>query len=195
MDWGRVLTIIIAAILVNNFVLAQFLGLCSFIGISQKLDVSCGMGIAVIFVITMSSVITWTIYHWVLAPYHIEYLNIVVFILVTAAFVQAVEIILKKFKMSLYKALGIFLPLITCNCIVLYVTLLNVDKKLTFLESVIQGFAAGVGYWLAMILLTSMRERLETADIPRAFQGIPMAFILAGLLSLAFLGFSGLVLE
>lgn len=195
MDWAKLLKIIIASIFVKNFVLARFLGLCSFIGISQKLEVAKGMGLALTFVITMSSIITWPIYHFILVPFHIEYLNIVTFILVIASFVQLVEMVIKKFNPALYKALGIYLPLITVNCIVLFATLLNAEQNLGFVESVVQGFSAAIGYALALILLTTMRERLEMAAIPAAFRGTPLAFILAGLLSLAFLGFSGLGVE
>ncbi|MCP4650000.1 MAG: electron transport complex subunit RsxA [PVC group bacterium] len=194
-NFTRIIALVISAIFVNNFVLARFLGLCPFVGVSQKLDVAVGMGISMTFVVTMSSIITWPIYHYILVPYNLEYLNIISFILIIACFVQLVEIFVRKFNPILYKALGIYLPLITCNCAVLFVTLLNAQNNLNFIESIIHGFSAGVGFALALILMTSIRERLETADIPKAFRGVPIVFIIAGLMSLAFLGFSGLIVE
>lgn len=190
----KIFAIIISAVFVNNFVLSRFLGLCPFIGISKKLDVAVGMGISMTFVVTMSSIITWPFYHYVLVPFNLEYLNIISFILIIACFVQLVEIFVRKFNPMLYKALGIYLPLITCNCVVLFVTLLNVQANLNFIESVIQGFSAGVGFALALVLMTSIREKLEMAKIPEPLKGAPMAFIIAGLMSLAFLGFSGLTI-
>ena len=189
---AKLIGISVAAIFVNNFVLARFLGLCPFIGISKKLDVAVGMGISMTFVVTMSSIITWPVYHFVLIPFGLEYLNIITFILIIACFVQLVEIFVRKFNPLLYKALGIYLPLITCNCAVLFVTLLNAQGNLTFLESVVQGFSAGVGFAMALILMTSIRVKLELANIPPSLKGAPIAFIIAGLLSMAFLGFSGL---
>ncbi len=194
-NFVRLIGIVIASIFVNNFVLARFLGLCSFIGISKKLDVAVGMGVSMTFVVTMSSIITWPIYHFLLVPYKLEYLNIISFILVIACFVQLVEMFLKKFNPGLYKALGIYLPLITVNCVVLFVTLLNAQNNLSFIESSVQGFSSGVGYAMALILMTSIRERLEMAPIPKSLSGAPIAFIIAGLMSLAFLGFSGLKIE
>ncbi|MFH2138570.1 MAG: electron transport complex subunit RsxA [Candidatus Omnitrophota bacterium] len=194
-NFARIMSIVISAIFVNNFVLARFLGLCPFIGVSQKLDVAVGMAISMTFVVTMSSAITWPIYNFVLVPYNLEYLNIISFILIIACFVQLVEIFVKKFNPILYKALGIYLPLITCNCVVLFVTLLNAQNELSFLESVVQGFSAGIGFGLALVLMTSIRERMELADIPKAFRGVPIVFIIAALMSLSFLGFSGLIVE
>jgi len=191
-NFARIFAIVISAVFVNNFVLSRFLGLCPFIGISRKLDVALGMGASMTFVVTMSSIITWPIYHFILVPYKLEYLNIISFILIIACFVQLVEIFVHKFNPLLYKALGIYLPLITCNCVVLFVTLLNAQDKLNFIESLVQGFSAGIGFALALVLMTSIRERLETADIPRYLKGAPIVFIIAGLMSLAFLGFSGL---
>ena len=191
----RIFSIIISAVFVNNFVLSRFLGLCPFIGISKKLDIAVGMGISMTFVVTMSSIITWPVYHFILVPFDLEYLNIISFILIIACFVQLVEIFVRKFNPILYKALGIYLPLITCNCVVLFVTLLNAQSQLNFIESIIQGFSAGVGFALALILITSIREKLEMAQIPASIKGAPMAFIVAGLMSLAFLGFSGLRIE
>ncbi len=194
-DFGRLAAIIIAAIFVNNFVLTRFLGLCPFIGISRKLDVAVGMGVSMTFVVTMSSMLTWPLYRFVLVPFGLEYLNIITFILIIAVFVQLVEIFLRKFNPVLYQALGIYLPLITCNCVVLFVALLNVQNSLNFVESVVQGFSAGLGFALALIVMTSIRVRLETAKLPLAMRGAPIAFIIAGLMSLAFLGFSGLIAE
>ncbi|MBU0633491.1 MAG: RnfABCDGE type electron transport complex subunit A [Candidatus Omnitrophica bacterium] len=191
-DFSKIFAIVIASIFVNNFVLARFLGLCPFIGISRKLDVALGMGISMTFVVTMSSIITWPIYHYILLPYNLGYLSIIIFILVIACFVQVVEIFVRKFNPILYKALGIYLPLITCNCVVLFVTLLNAQDRLSFAESTVQGFSAGVGFAVALVLMTSIRERLDTADLPKSITGAPIAFIVAALMSLAFLGFSGL---
>ncbi|MBU1042948.1 MAG: RnfABCDGE type electron transport complex subunit A [Candidatus Omnitrophica bacterium] len=192
---ARIFGIVISAVFVNNFVLSRFLGICPFIGISKKLDIALGMGISMTFVVTMSSLITWPFYHYILVPYHLEYLNIISFILIIACFVQLVEIFVRKFNPILYKALGIYLPLITCNCVVLFVTLLNIQNQLTYLESIVQGFSAGLGFGMALILMTSIRERLEMAKIPSCLNGAPIAFIIAGLMSLAFLGFSGLIVE
>ncbi len=193
-NFVRIFGIIISAVFVNNFVLSRFLGLCPFIGVSKKLDVAVGMGISMTFVVTMSSIITWPIYHFILIPFNLEYLNIISFILIIACFVQLVEIFVHRFNQALYKALGIYLPLITCNCVVLFVTLLNVQGQLNFIESVIQGFSAGVGFALALVLMTSIRVKLEMANIPGLLKGAPMVFIIAGLMSLAFLGFSGLTI-
>jgi len=191
---AKLIGIFIAAVFVNNFVLARFLGLCSFVGISRKLDVAIGMGISMTFVVTMSTIITWPVYHFILVPLKLEYLSIISFILIIACFVQLLETVVKKFNQALYKALGIYLPLITCNCVVLFVTLLNVQDNLDFLSSVVLGASSGAGYALALILMTSIRERLELAKIPQSLQGAPLTFIIAGLLSLAFLGFSGLII-
>lgn len=189
----KLFLIIVSAVIVNNFVLTRFLGICPFLGVSRKTDTAVGMGLAVIFVITMSSAITFLIYEYILAPFHLAYLKTIVFILVIAAFVQTVEIILKKTNVVLYQALGIFLPLITTNCIVLAVAILNIDQGHTFLESVVFGFGAAAGFALALIIMSGIRERLEYAEVPEELQGIPIALILAGLLSIAFFGFQNLV--
>lgn len=194
-DVVRLIVIGISAIFVNNFVVARFLGLCSFIGISKKIDVAMGMGMAMTFVVTMSSIITWPVYNFILVPFHLEYLNIISFILVIACFVQFVEIFVHKTNPALYRALGIYLPLITVNCEVLFVTILNVQNSLGFLESVVQGLSSGLGYWLALLIITSIRERLELTKPPQAFSGAPLAFIIAGLMAFAFLGFSGIITE
>lgn len=192
---ARIFGIVVSAIFVNNFVFSRFLGICSFIGISKKLDIALGMGISMTFVVTMSSIITWPFYYYILVPWHLEYLDIISFIVIIACFVQLVETFVHKFNPILYKALGIYLPLITCNCVVLFVTLLNIQGKLTYLESIVQGFSSGIGFGLALILITSIRERLEMAKIPACLNGAPIAFIIAGLMSLAFLGFSGLIID
>ncbi|MDD5084924.1 MAG: electron transport complex subunit RsxA [Candidatus Omnitrophica bacterium] len=189
----KLFLIIISAVIVNNFVLTRFLGICPFLGVSRKTDTAVGMGLAVIFVITMSSAMTFLIYEYILAPFNLAYLKTIVFILVIAAFVQTVEIILKKTNIVLYQALGIFLPLITTNCIVLAVAILNIDQHYNLLESVVFGFGAASGFALALVIMSGIRERLEFAEVPKELQGIPIALILAGLLSIAFFGFQNLV--
>ena len=194
MDIARLFAIAISAILVNNIVLARFLGLCPFLGISKKLSIAVGMTLAVTFVLTGASCITWPIYHFILSPYNLGFLNIISFILVIASFVQFVEIILKRFNPPLHRALGIYLPLITTNCAVLYIVLLNTQvRSLSFIESAVQGFSAGIGYGIAIILFTTIRERLDLVEVPGFLKGVPLAFITAGLLSLAFMGFAGLM--
>jgi len=187
--------LVIGAILVNNFVLHRFLGICPFLGVSKKLETSLGMGMAVIFVMTMASFFTWIFYHYILVPLDLEYLQTIVFILVIASLVQLVEMVLLKQFPALYEALGIFLPLITTNCAILGVAVLNIQKEYNFLESLVFAFSAGLGFTLALILMAGIRERLELADIPEPLKGTAIALITAGLLSLAFMGFGGLVKE
>lgn len=184
--------IIIGAIFVNNVVLAQFLGICPFLGVSSKVETSLGMGAAVTFVMAIAAVVAWLIQTYVLVPLDIVYMQTIVFILVIAALVQMVEIMLKKLSPSLYQALGIFLPLITTNCAVLGVVLLNVQNSYDFIESVVYGVTGGLGFLLAIVLFASIRERLVFADYPKAFEGFPIALVTAGLMALAFMGFSGL---
>ena len=184
--------IIVGAIFVNNVVLAQFLGICPFLGVSSKVETSLGMGAAVSFVMALTSVVAWSIQTYVLVPLGIEYMQTIVFILVIAALVQMVEIMLKKLSPSLYQALGIFLPLITTNCAVLGVALLNVQNDYNFIGSVVYGITGGLGFLLAIVLFASIRERLVFADYPKAFEGFPIALVTAGLMALAFMGFSGL---
>ena len=184
--------IIIGAIFVNNVVLAQFLGICPFLGVSSKVETSLGMGAAVTFVMAIAAVVAWLIQTYVLVPLDIVYMQTIVFILVIAALVQMVEIMLKKLSPSLYQALGIFLPLITTNCAVLGVALVNVQKGYDFLQSVVNGAAGGLGFTLAIVLFASLRQRVDKADVPKCFQGFPITLIAAGLLALAFMGFSGL---
>ncbi len=183
--------IFIAAIFVNNIVLSQFLGICPFLGVSKKISTSLGMGFAVMFVMTLSSVVTFLIYHNLLVPFKLEFMMTVVFILVIAALVQMVEIILKKISPALYQALGIFLPLITTNCAVLGIALLAIQKDLSLMQSICYALANAMGFTLAIVLFAGMRERLSKSRLPKAVQGTPIALITAGLLSMAFMGFSG----
>ena len=185
--------IIIGAILVNNVVLAQFLGICPFLGVSSKVETSMGMGAAVTFVMALAALVAWLIQTYVLVPLDIVYMQTIVFILVIAALVQMVEIILKKVSPSLYQALGIFLPLITTNCAVLGVALTNVQNSYNFAESVINGVGTAVGYTISIVLLAGIRERIEGNDIPYNFQGSPIVLVTAGLMAIAFFGFSGLL--
>ena len=186
------LLITVGAALVNNVVLSQFLGLCPFLGVSKNVKTAGGMGGAVIFVITISSFITSLIYNYLLVPLHLEYLNTIVFILVIAALVQFVEMVLQKISPPLYQALGVYLPLITTNCAVLGAALVNIQKNYGFLPSVCYGFAAGIGFTLAIVIFAGVRARLEIADPPRAFKGMPLILIAAGLLAMIFSGFSGI---
>ena len=189
-------TLIIIAIgsaLVNNVVLSQFLGLCPFLGVSKKIKTASGMGAAVIFVITISSLLASVIYNFVLVPLNITYLNTIVFILVIAALVQFVEMVLKKVSPPLYQALGVYLPLITTNCAVLGVALTNVSKEYDILTSTVNGFATALGLTIAIVILAGVRERTEHNDIPKAFKGMPITLITAGLMAIAFIGFSGII--
>ena len=184
-------TISLNAILAENFILVKFLGICPFMGVSKKLDTSLGMGLAVIFVMALASAATWAVDEFLLVPLELAYMQTVVFILVIAALVQFVEMFLQKAVPALYQALGIYLPLITTNCAVLGVALLNIQNGYTFLESVVYGITGGAGFTLAIVLFSSIRERLEDCDCPKAFKGFPLALIAAGLLALSFMGFSG----
>ena len=188
----ELLVILIGSSLVSNVVLSQFLGLCPFLGVSRKTNTAAGMGAAVIFVITLASAVAGVIYRAVLVRFHVEYLETIVFILVIAALVQFVELFLKKFVPALYTALGIYLPLITTNCAVLGAALLNVQNERSFLASTAFGVFSGLGFTLAIVLFASVRERLEYAKFPKCFQGFPQALITAGLIAMAFMGFSGL---
>lgn len=188
----QIFVILVSAILVDNFVLSKFLGCCPFLGVSKKMDSALGMSGAVIFVMGLASAATWPIQHYLLEQMTLEYMNTLVFILVIAALVQLVEIILKRYIPSLHKALGIYLPLITTNCAVLGVTMLNVDNKYGFWESVVNGVGAGVGFMLALVLFAGVRRKLESCDVPKAFQGLPITLVAASLVSLSFMGFAGL---
>ena len=185
--------IIIGAIFVNNVVLAQFLGICPFLGVSSKVETSMGMGAAVTFVMALSAVVTWLIQTYILVPLGIEYMQTIVFILVIAALVQMVEIVLKKVSPSLYQALGIFLPLITTNCAVLGVAIAMIQKEFSLLQGVAFNVATALGFALALVIFAGLRERIEFEEAPKAFQGVPIALITASILALAFMGFSGLV--
>ena len=186
------LSITLGAILSNNFIFSQFLGICPFLGVSKKVDTASGMGIAVTFVMGLASAITWLVNKFILVPLDLSYMQTVAFILVIASLVQFIEMFLQKAMPSLYTALGIYLPLITTNCAVLGVALLNIQNNYNFIESVVYGITGGLGVLLAIVLFASIRERLVFAEYPKAFEGFPIALVTAGLMALAFMGFSGL---
>ena len=186
-------SIFLAAILTNNFVLSKFLGICPFLGVSKKLDTAVGMSVAVIFVMTLATLVTWPIQTFILDPNGLGYLQTIVFILIIAALVQFVEIFLKKYVPSLYSALGIYLPLITTNCAVLGVTVLNIDEGYNFIESIVNTVGAGVGFMLAMAIFAGVRGRMETSDVPKFLQGLPIVLVAASIVACSFLGFQGLV--
>ena len=188
----ELLMIAVGAAFINNVVLSQFLGICAFVGVSKKTETAAGMGAAVVFVITISSLIAGVIYKYILTPFDVTYLQTIVFILVIAALVQFVEMIVKKYSMSLYNALGVYLPLITTNCAVLGVALINVTKNYSILESVVNGFATAVGFLIAIVLMAGNREKIEHNDIPESFKGSPIVLLTACLMAIAFFGFSGL---
>ncbi len=189
----ELLIILISSSLVNNVVLSQFLGLCPFLGVSKKTNTAAGMGVAVIFVITLASAVAGVIYKFVLEKLGITYLQTIVFILVIAALVQFVEMFLKKFMPPLYQALGVYLPLITTNCAVLGIALTNVQKKYGILTGIVNGFATAVGFTVSIIILAGIREKMEYNDIPESFRGMPIVLVTAGLMAIAFCGFSGLL--
>ncbi|WP_300276807.1 electron transport complex subunit RsxA [Peptacetobacter sp.] len=182
----------LSIVLVNNVITSQFLGICPFLGVSKKVDTAVGMGVAVTFVLTLASVITYFI-QILLVKTGTEYLQTIAFILVIASIVQFVEMVIKKMSPSLYQALGVFLPLITTNCAVLGIAIVNIDKGYNLIETIINGFGAGIGFTLAIVIFAGIRERLELSDIPEAFKGFPITLISAGLMSIAFLGFTGLI--
>ena len=184
--------ILIGGLLVNNFVLSQFLGICPFLGVSKKLNSAVGMSLAVIFVMVMATAATWPIYTYCLKPNGLSYLQTIVFILIIAALVQLVEIALRRFVPPLYNSLGIYLPLITTNCAVLGVTILSIDSGYDFVQSLVNAVGAGLGFLLAMVMFAGVRERLESADIPHGLKGLPSTLVAASLVSLSFLGFQGL---
>jgi electron transport complex protein RnfA len=185
--------IIISAIFVNNIVLAQFLGICPFLGVSNKVTTSVGMSGAVMFVMTLATIVTWIIRYYVLEPFGLEFLQTISFILVIASLVQMVEIILKKVSPPLYQALGIFLPLITTNCAVLGVAILTIQNEFNLMEGVVFAIANAIGFGLALLLFSSIREHLDLVDVPKGMRGVPIALVSAGILALAFMGFAGLV--
>lgn len=189
----NLIIIALGAALVNNVVLSQFLGLCPFLGVSKKVKTAVGMGSAVIFVITLASFVTALIYKFIMVPLDVTYLKTIIFILVIAALVQFVEMFLKKNMVSLYESLGVYLPLITTNCAVLGVALTNVQKSYGILESVVCGFATAVGFTISIVILAGIREKMEYNDIPKPFQGMPIVLVTAGLMAIAFCGFSGLL--
>ena len=187
------LVILISSSLVNNVVLSQFLGLCPFLGVSKKTNTAAGMGVAVIFVITLASAVAGAIYKFLLVPFDITYLQTIVFILVIAALVQFVEMFLKKFIPVLYQSLGVYLPLITTNCAVLGVALTNVQKNYGIVTGIVNGFATAVGFTIAIVILAGIREKIAYNDIPESFEGMPIVLVTAGLMAIAFCGFSGLL--
>lgn len=189
---SEIALLLVGAVFVNNFVLVKFLGLCPFMGVSRKLDAAYGMALATGFVLTLSSALAWVVHHWILLPLGLEYLRTLGFILVIAAVVQFTEIVMNRQSPRLYRVLGIYLPLITTNCAVLGVALLNVQARHSLIESILYGLGASVGFGLVLVLFSAMRERLETADVPASWRGAPIALATAGLMSLAFMGFSGM---
>ena len=189
----KFIIIMLSAVFINNYVLSRFLGICPFLGVSKTLNQATGMSLAVIFVMLIATAVTWPIQMYLLNPNNLGYLQTIVFIMVIASLVQLVEIILKKYIPSLHKSLGVYLPLITTNCAVLGVTILNIDEGYTFAESMVNSLGSGLGFFLAMVMFSGVRSKLEGADIPKAFQGLPITLVAASITSLSFLGFSGVV--
>ena len=192
MDIFELLSVALGAILVNNFIFAQFLGICPFMGVSKKIETASGMGMAVIFVMGLASAICWPINHFILEGLGLTFMQTVTYILVIASLVQFIEMFLKKAMPSLYEALGVYLPLITTNCAVLGVVLQNTQNAYSFIESVVYGITGGIGFLLVIVIFASIRERMEFSECPKAFEGFPIALMSAGLVALAFMGFSGL---
>lgn len=192
MNVTSLLAIALVAILTNNFILVKFLGICPFMGVSKKTDTALGMGVAVTFVMALASMVTWAVDHYILTPLDLGYMQTAAFILIIAAIVQVVEMFLKKSVPTLYQALGIYLPLITTNCAVLGVVLQNTQNGYGFIESVVYGVTGGIGFLLVIVIFASIRERMEFSEWPKAFEGFPIALVAAGLIALAFMGFSGL---
>ncbi|MBQ2824035.1 MAG: electron transport complex subunit RsxA [Oscillospiraceae bacterium] len=188
----ELLVILLSAMLVDNFVLSKFMGICPFLGVSKKLDSAVGMGAAVTFVMVCATICTYVIYSFILVPMELEYLKTIAFILIIALFVQLVEMILKKKVPSLYKSLGVYLPLITTNCAVLGVTILNIDNSYTIIQSIVNSLGAGLGFTLALVIFSGVRSRVNSADIPETFKGIPSTLIAASVVSVSFMGFAGL---
>ncbi len=193
MDFGKLFELIVAASLINNFVFTRFLGLCIFFGVSKRMETAVGMSITFTSVMVISSALSWVVFTYIMAPLGIEFLKIIVFIGIIAAFVQSADTIMKKVSPTMYYKLGIYLALITTNCIILAVPLINAGEGYTFIESIAFGIGSGLGFALALIIMASIREKLELADIPAPFRGFPISFIVAGLIALAFTGFSGLI--
>ena len=191
--WQHVLTIFIASALINNFVFSRYLGLCIFFGVTKRMETAVGMSFTFTAVMLVEAVLNWVIYTYIMIPYNLGFLKIVIFIGVVAAFVQAADTIMKKVAPALYYKLGIYLALIVTNCIILAVPLLNADENYSLFESMALAVGSGLGFSMALIIMASIREKLELADVPRSFQGLPISFVLTGLIALAFLGFSGMI--
>ncbi|MEA4896222.1 MAG: electron transport complex protein RnfA [Oscillospiraceae bacterium] len=192
-DFKGLVVILMSAVFVNNYVLQKFLGICPFLGVSKKLDQATGMSIAVIFVMILATAVTWPIQYYLLNPHGLGYMQTIVFILVIAALVQLVEIILKKYVPSLHAALGVYLPLITTNCAVLGVTILNISSNYDFVSSLVNSFGSGLGFFLAMVLFSGVRSRMEGGDTPEAFKGLPITLVAASIVSVSFFGFAGVI--
>ena len=190
---AKLFELIVAASLVNNFVFTRYLGLCIFFGVSKKMDTAVGMSITFTSVMVISAALSWAAWHFVMQPYHIEFLKILVFIVIVAGFVQAADTMMRKVAPGLYYKLGVYLALIVTNCIILAVPLINASSNYTFIQSIVFGLGSGLGFSLALVIMASIREKLEVADVPRPFRGLPISFILTGLIALAFIGFSGLI--
>ncbi|SHH61037.1 electron transport complex protein RnfA [Caloranaerobacter azorensis DSM 13643] len=193
MSIGGLFVILISAMLVNNFVLSRFLGICPFLGVSKQVETAFGMGMAVTFVMTLSSIITYIVYHTILVRLEIEFLQTLAFILIIASLVQLVEMFIQKMSPTLYQALGVYLPLITTNCAVLGLAIINIQEDYNLIETIVHSLGASIGFSLAIVLFAGIRERLALADVPESLKGFPIALITAGLMSIAFLGFTGLV--
>lgn len=191
--WERVFTIFIASALINNFVFSRYLGLCIFFGVTKRMETAVGMSFTFTMVMLISAALNWLIYTYVMVPYHLWFLKIVIFIGVVAAFVQAADTIMKKVAPALYYKLGIYLALIVTNCIILAVPIINAEENYSLFESMAMAVGSGLGFSLALIIMASIREKLELADVPKSFQGLPISFVLTGLIALAFLGFSGMI--
>ncbi len=189
----KLIIILLSAVFINNYVLSRFLGICPFLGVSKKLDSATGMSLAVIFVMLMATAVTYPIQIYLLDPNDLGYLQTIVFILVIAALVQLVEIVLKRYIPALHKSLGVYLPLITTNCAVLGVTILNIDEGYTFIEAMVNSLGSGLGFFLAMVMFSGVRSKIEGADIPKSFKGLPVTLIAASITSLSFLGFGGVI--
>ena len=189
----KFIVILLSAVFINNYVLSRFLGICPFLGVSKKLDSATGMSLAVIFVLLMATAATWPIQHFLLDPNGLGYLQTIVFILVIAALVQLVEIILKRYIPSLHKSLGVYLPLITTNCAVLGVTIMNISEEYSFAEAMVTSLGSGLGFFLAMVMFTGVRSTIEGSDIPEGFKGLPVTLVAASITALSFLGFSGVI--
>ena len=192
MGGGEILLVVLSAILVNNVVFMQFLGICPYLGVSKKLDTALGMGMAVVFVMTLATAVTWPIYNFVLVPLELEYLRTIAFILVIASLVQLVEIVLRKVAKSLFDALGIYLPLITTNCAILGVAILAIQNEYNYLVALIYTVGSAIGFVIAILIFAGIRERLELMEVPKVVEGVPIALIVAGIVAMAFMGFTGL---